>query len=53
MLNKQTERTTGIQAENTKSKENNLRKIKGKTSKENPILLRGKTRKIGHSIGLT
>ena len=39
---KQTERTTGIQAENmNKQEKNNLRKIKGKT------------RKIGHSIGLT
>ena len=42
MLNKQTERTMGIQAENiNKQKEDNLRKIKGKTRKE------------GHSIGLT
>ena len=41
MLNKQTERTTGIQAENMNKQKNNLRKIKGKM------------RKIGHSIGLT
>ena len=31
MLNKQTERTTGIQAENMNKQRNNLRKIKGKT----------------------
>ena len=41
MLNKQTEWTTGIQAENINKQKNNLRKIKGKT------------RKKGHSIGLT
>ena len=41
MLNKQTERASGIQAENMNKQKNNLRKIKGKT------------RKLGHSIGLT